>query len=207
MTSILAIDTASERFAVAWADDGTGDVRAVEGEAARDHSRPLIEAIREVAEGALDGLSAIIVTTGPGSYAGLRVGIATAEGLALARGVPVYGVSTLEAAAAVSPATGTWTVVHPIGRGEFAVQEWSDGQPAGELRVVAGGDLAGTRLKGEGASIAGGTDVGPRERTLAAIELRRDAIASGSIDAGVEAFYIREPHITRPRRATMAPGT
>lgn len=207
MTSILAIDTASERFAVAWADDSTGQVRAVEGEAARDHSRQLIEAIRDVAGDQLDRLTAILVTTGPGSYAGLRVGIATAEGLALARGVPVYGVSTLEAAAAASAATGGWTVVHPIGRGEFAVQEWLDGQPASELRVVAARDLSGERVRGEGASVAGGTEIGPRERALAAIELRRGAIASGSIEAGVEAFYIREPHITRPRRATMAPGT
>jgi len=205
VTSILAIDTASERFAVAWRDTARAEPRVVEGEGAREHSRQLLEAIREAGSGMGD-LQAVIVTTGPGSYAGLRVGIATAEGLALARHVPVYGVGTLEAAAAAAPTDGTWNVIHPIGRGEFAVQAWANREAADAIRVVAGSDLADDRIKGEGAGPAGGIEIGPRERALAAFELRQDAIASGAAP-GVEAFYIREPHITRPRRATMAPGT
>lgn len=206
MTSILAIDTASERFAVAWLDTTTAEPRVVEGEGAREHSRQLLEAIREVAAQDMANLSAVIVTTGPGSYAGLRVGIATAEGLALARSVPIYGVGTLEAASAAGPVDGTWNVIHPIGRGEFAVQAWTDGKAIADIRVITATELSGDRVKGESASEAGGIEAGPRERALAAFELRRESVASGRA-AAVEAFYIREPHITRPRRATMAPGT
>ncbi|HKS90292.1 MAG TPA: tRNA (adenosine(37)-N6)-threonylcarbamoyltransferase complex dimerization subunit type 1 TsaB [Tepidiformaceae bacterium] len=206
MTSILAIDTASERFAVAWLDEAVGEPRVVEGEGARDHSRQLLDAIREVAGSDLASLRAVLVTTGPGSYAGLRVGIATAEGLALARGAPVYGVGTLEAAAAAAPHDGARTIVHPIGRGEFATQEWASGKATAEIRVVAGGELTGDRLTGEGAGALGGFEIGPRERVLAVFGPGRDAIAAKAA-SGVEAFYIREPHITRPRRATMAPGT
>lgn len=206
MTSILAIDTASERFAVALQGDG-GTVRAMEGDVGREHSRQLVEAIRVIAGDELGSLTAILVTTGPGSYAGLRVGIATAEGLALARGIPVYGVGTLEAAAAAGPAEGRWSIVHPIGRGDFAVQEWEDGEAQGELRVVAASDLTAERTRGEGAGSAGGTELGPKDRVLAALRLRHGAIQDGTASAGAEAFYIREPHITRPKRATMAPGT
>jgi tRNA threonylcarbamoyl adenosine modification protein YeaZ len=202
VTGILAIDTASERFALAW-QDATGLLRSMQSDDARDHSRQLIPAIEQLVEGSLASIEAIIVITGPGSYAGLRVGIATAEGLALARSVPVFGVSTMEAAAGNEPAQGDWTIIHPVGRGDFAVQPWRDGAPVGDIRIAHGNELSGPELKGESAGALGGIDVGPAARATSAIALRREAIAQGDTPAGVEAFYIREPHITRPRRAAM----
>jgi tRNA threonylcarbamoyl adenosine modification protein YeaZ len=205
VTGILAIDTASERFALAW-QDATGVLRALLSEEARDHSRQLIPAIEQVTDGAAASIEAIIVITGPGSYAGLRVGIATAEGLALSRTVPVFGVGTMEAAAGNEPTEGDWTIIHPVGRGDFAVQMWRDGAPIGDIHTAHRDELSGPRLKGEGAGPLGGIEVGPAARAASAIALRREAIARGDAPAGVEAFYIREPHITRPRRAAMGAG-
>lgn len=76
----------------------------------RDHAAallPMIEAV--LAEACLDvaALDLVAVTVGPGSFTGLRTGLATARGLALARGLPLIGASCFEAVAdAVAAAAG-----------------------------------------------------------------------------------------------------
>lgn len=187
---------------MAWAPE-SGRVQGYLSEAVREHSRQLIPAVEQVLGGDTSAITALLVTTGPGSYAGLRVGIALAEGLALARQVPVYGIGTMEAAAAAGPIDGEWTVIHPIGRGDFALQTWRNGAALDSISVESGDSLARENLKGEGAGVLGGAEVSPLERATAAISLRQAAIATGALKPGVEAYYIREPHITRPRRAAM----
>lgn len=59
----------------------------------------LVAALEQVGLGA-ERLSGVAVTRGPGSFTGLRVGIALAKGLALARGLPLVGVPTLDVVAA-----------------------------------------------------------------------------------------------------------
>ena len=59
----------------------------------------LVAALEQVGLGA-EHLSGVAVTRGPGSFTGLRVGIALAKGLALARGLPLVGVPTLDVVAA-----------------------------------------------------------------------------------------------------------
>jgi tRNA threonylcarbamoyladenosine biosynthesis protein TsaB len=60
------------------------------------------ELLRELGGGPAD-ITALVVGTGPGSFTGTRLGLALARGFALARGVPVAGVSTLDALAAGAP--------------------------------------------------------------------------------------------------------
>ena len=101
---VLAIDTALGACAAAVFDTGPGDLVARESVAmTRGHAESLMPLIERVmARSALDfaELDRVAVTTGPGSFTGLRVGIAAARGIALAAGKPAVGVSTLAAYAA-----------------------------------------------------------------------------------------------------------
>jgi len=98
---ILAIDTALEACAAAVLDTAQGAVVAHESIAmTRGHAEALMPLIARVMDAArLDfrELDRIAVTVGPGSFTGLRVGIAAARAIGLAAGVPVVGVTTLSA--------------------------------------------------------------------------------------------------------------
>ncbi len=199
MTTILCIDTASDRFAIAV--ERNGELASMEAEARHDHSRLLIPAIAEML--GADSPEAILVVIGPGAYAGVRVGIATAEGLGIARDIPVYGIGTLEAAA-LAAGVGTGTMIHPAGRGGFAVQQWENGRPVGSPVVSDLAGIAPRDLVGEGAGALGGREVSPRERAEAALKDRVPRIVRGSLETGAEAFYLREPSITVSRRQQSA---
>jgi tRNA threonylcarbamoyl adenosine modification protein YeaZ len=194
VNTVLCIDTASAAFALAVERDG--EVRSLQRDSNQDHSRLLLAAIDELLGGSrrLDG---IVVVRGPGSYAGLRVGIATAEGLALARNAPLVGVGTLEAVAAACPGTDC-VAVHPAGRGEWALQRFAAGRQVSPLTAVAEPDVPPGSC-GEGAGRMGGTDVTPEQRCRTALTLGSARLAEGGPD-GVDAIYLREPHISRPTR-------
>src|SRR5262245_15938740 len=99
---VLAVDTTSERESVALADGPV--VRAeVRLRTTDGHSRRLLPAIAFVLDAA--GLAAgdvegYAVAVGPGSFTGVRVGLSTVQGLALAAGRPCLGLSTLDVLAA-----------------------------------------------------------------------------------------------------------
>jgi tRNA threonylcarbamoyladenosine biosynthesis protein TsaB len=97
---ILAFDTATDVATVALAHKGE-----VLGERASRAVRVLqdVEVLLEAAGVRSDEVEGIAVGTGPGSYTGLRMGLVTARTLAFSLGVPVAGVSTLDALAAGAP--------------------------------------------------------------------------------------------------------
>lgn len=101
---ILAIDTALDACAAAVLDTEAGELIAQESQSMkRGHAEALMPLIGRViaASGvAFTGLGRIAVTTGPGSFTGLRVGLSAARGIALAANIPVVGVTTLGAYAA-----------------------------------------------------------------------------------------------------------
>lgn len=109
---LLAIDTSGPDCAVALARGGAGGPailqRATE-RIGRGHAERLMPMLEQaLAEAHLDfaDLERIAVTIGPGSFTGVRVGIAAARGLALALDVPAVGISTLDAIAAPAFRTG-----------------------------------------------------------------------------------------------------
>src|SRR5260221_14128563 len=102
---VLAIDTALEACSVAVID--TADAHAHHAYESlpmqRGHAEalmPLVARVLDRAQLDFSNLDRIAVTTGPGSFTGLRVGIAAARGIALAAGKPAIGLSTLSALAA-----------------------------------------------------------------------------------------------------------
>src|SRR6476661_1256333 len=101
---ILAIDTALDACAAGVLDTDAGRLIAQESQAMkRGHAEalmPLIARVIKEAGIAFASFDRIAVTTGPGSFTGLRVGLSAARGIALAADKPVVGLSTLTAYAA-----------------------------------------------------------------------------------------------------------
>lgn len=199
MSAVLAIDTASPAFALAFDGVPGEQPRVVESAADFSHAS-LLAAVEERLRGV--PLLAVVAVCGPGSYSGLRAGIATAQGLALAQGCILAGISTLEAVAAASqeppdpmPAL---TAIHPAGRGDFAAQEFRGLAAAGPMRIVAPEELVGLTLAGEGAAALGGREAPARERAAAALARYREGVLEPV--AELTAIYLREPTVTAPRR-------
>jgi len=105
-TTILAIDSATTRVVVAVGTLNGDLIDATDWPAGYRHGETLLPAIAALLE-RLDlapaSLGAIVVGTGPGAFTGLRVGIATAKGLAHALGLPIIGVPTTDALLVESP--------------------------------------------------------------------------------------------------------
>jgi tRNA threonylcarbamoyladenosine biosynthesis protein TsaB len=101
---VLAIDTALEACSAALLDTGEAAILASESTPmTRGHAEALLPVVRAVmaqARLSFADLDRIAVTIGPGSFTGLRVGIAAARGIALAAAKPVVGLTTLAALAA-----------------------------------------------------------------------------------------------------------
>jgi tRNA threonylcarbamoyladenosine biosynthesis protein TsaB len=138
---ILAFDTATDVATSALVSDGE-----VLGERASRAVTLLedVDALLRQAGAHTRELDALAVGIGPGSFTGVRVGLATARGIALALGVPVAGVSTLAALAAGAP--GAVPVVDARRKEVFILE--------GEPRVLAPSEVevkTGTTYVGSGA--------------------------------------------------------
>lgn len=134
---VLAIDTATSQTVVAvQADPGAEIVRDRWPSGHVHGERLLASIVRLLAEAQIEPeeLAAIAVGTGPGSFTGLRVGLATAKGLAFGLERPIAGIGTAEALArAAVPADGgaqTLVVLQPAG-------------PSGRYRTIVERDTAG----------------------------------------------------------------
>lgn len=129
---LLALDTAT-RFASLALHDGHMIRYEVTWDAGRQHTTQLMPRIvaaleeRHLGPGAL---SAIALALGPGSFTGLRVGMAVAKGLALARQIPLLGIPTLDILAAAQGGSRRGLVaVLQAGRGRLwaAHYRWRQG--------------------------------------------------------------------------------
>lgn len=147
----LAIDTAANFCSACIRDDGPDGVRAaVERDIGRGHAEMLTDVVAEALSQAGAGfgdLGSVAAVVGPGSFTGIRVGVAAARGFGLALDVPVVGITTLEALAADAVAAGETSAAVTVavrgGRGEVFMQSFDrSGMAAGDPFAVAESDAA-----------------------------------------------------------------
>jgi tRNA threonylcarbamoyladenosine biosynthesis protein TsaB len=220
-TLLAAIDTSTALGSVALFDAGrlvAEDSRRVSN-AHRESLLPMVDALLARVGWAPAGVARWAVGIGPGSLTGVRIGVATVKGIALATGAAIVGVTSLDALAHGVEAPGLLVSVVAAGKDEVFVQaRRADGAlvlapshlpiatVAARIADLAAGDAV--TLLGEAALLVDWRALEPHAslRTHAPHDLPR-AAAVGRIaldrpadDAdSLEPLYVRAPDITLPR--------
>ncbi|WP_339744550.1 tRNA (adenosine(37)-N6)-threonylcarbamoyltransferase complex dimerization subunit type 1 TsaB [uncultured Maricaulis sp.] len=207
--SLLVIDTTGSECSVALRVAGRPDLCRTDviGRGHAEYLAPMVAQMLEQAGVSPAQLTRIGVTTGPGSFAGSRVGVAFARGLALATGAVAVGIGNLAVLARSTGVTGPLVVLHDAKRGDVILQVWS-GQtvtpperlplPDVASRIEALAEPSG-QLAGSGAALVelvGWVDVGLTAITLPALldlaELADPGLSPPS------PFYARPPDAKLP---------
>jgi tRNA threonylcarbamoyl adenosine modification protein YeaZ len=227
---LLAIDTSGDTASLALFD-GDQPLAELTWQCHRNHSTELLPSLnRLLGQSRLEAgsITAIAVALGPGSYNGLRVGLATAKGLALSLGVPLVGLSTLEAEA--YPHADTGLPIYAVARAgrEYAAaayrgrgRRWRQIEAEHITTVAALCDKVTARTVFSGDAIAviaaelkqrlGAKAVitSPAGRLrragyLAELGLKRLQAGDQDDPASLQPIYLRKPQITKPRNRSQA---
>jgi tRNA threonylcarbamoyladenosine biosynthesis protein TsaB len=210
---VLAIETATSTAATALADE-SGLIGSVDIRAGRRHAELLhvaVASLLDMSGVSLDRLAGIAVDVGPGLFTGIRVGVAAAKGYAMALGVPVVGMTSLEILRRGCLAGGHREAVGVVDlrRGELA---WSLPPAAGEVALDRHGppaeltsDLAaylgrsdaegGAAVFGDRIVLAGRELSVPPVASLALGGLAVLAAGGGVDPADVEPTYLRDADV------------
>ncbi len=142
---LLGIETSTRRSSVAIAVEGVV-VHEVSHDAPRGHGAFLAPAIREALDAVDAAPDGVAVGIGPGLYTGLRVGMATAAAFASARGIPIVGITGLEALVARARNAGAEGAVVATIDARRGQVFWLVDEPAGEVDTegAAHGPVVGT---------------------------------------------------------------
>ncbi len=229
---LLAIDTSSAYASVALFD-GTAVVAEETWQARRrhdDHLFPAIERVLALGGSRVPDVTRVAVATGPGSFTGLRVGIAAAQGIARASDLALVGVPTCDAVAHPFASSGRRVcVLIDAGRGEhyaamYRMRRGTWGRTS-EIRVVGIDELVRTialetlfvgdvgavadalreRL-GRRAIVPSASVVVRRAGHLAEIGWARAEAGQTVHPDALEPVYIRPPTIHGPAREVAAPA-
>lgn len=206
---LLAIDTALSACSTAVYDSERGIPAGETLKMVRGHAEALMPQIARVmakAEIDFSALDRIAVTVGPGSFTGLRVGVAAARGIALAAHKPAVGISTLTAMAMrliVSDDSNPVVVVIDARNDQAYMQAF--GEKGRELNAPR---LAPLRTAFDGLPDGPVRIIGSAARKLAALNLRESFIEEGEapeiswvaalgatapIDGSPKPMYLRAP--------------
>lgn len=214
----LALDTCLAACSLAILD-GDRLIASHSEPMTRGHQERLAPMVRDsmIQTGlAFGALGRIGVTVGPGSFTGLRVGLAFAKGLALALKIPCVGVGTLEALAASAKSMGARVAVIDAGRGNIYLQIFDvagavtmpDILPLASAgaRLADRPDLGAFTLIGPGATLL--AEAMPEARCISLAAPAPEAVASLAARAIMEAprpLYLRPPDARPKAMQTSAP--
>ena len=209
---ILAIDSSHGMCSAAFFD-GEKVVSEIVEEMERGQAERLIPMIQEVLEKAnscFSDVETVAVTTGPGSFTGVRVGLAAADGIALAAGLPMIGVSVLEVLAWKFynryPDIEKVCLVLETKRDDYYVQCFEAGKPATQPAALPARDLTGlkghvfagnavNRLIGEIGTVPVADTAMPTAADIALFASKRTAEKKYP-----EPLYLREAEVTLCRK-------
>lgn len=226
---LLAIDTALNACSAAIVDGRQGEewrvlarVASSGGKGNAERLLPLLDQAKREAGIELADLDGVVATVGPGSFTGIRTALATARGLGLALGKPVWGVTTTAALAkaAAQPGHGTVAVIDAR-RDEVYIQVFNaDGSPASEPLLLAVSDAVALlpktplMLVGSGSALlkdAAGRDdlvLSPADPDPDPVIVAQLAALMPVPDHPPAPLYIRPPDAALPKepepRATLA---
>ena len=159
---LLAVETATAAPSLAlWRGDAlVAERRTDAGRATAEALLPALDALLADAGVALGEVAGFAVSIGPGSFTGLRIGVATVKGLAFGTPRPAVAVSTLAALARHAPGPEPVAAVLDARRGEVYAAGFERGAPAAwlpegvvEIGALARALPAGCRVVGEGAAL------------------------------------------------------
>jgi tRNA threonylcarbamoyladenosine biosynthesis protein TsaB len=223
---VLAIDTALEACSVAVLDtDRNPGLTSRSLPMARGHAEalmPLIAGVMSEAGAEFSELDRVAVTVGPGSFTGLRVGVAAARGIALAAGKPAVGLTTLAALAAPffdADETKSLLAVIDARHSHVYMQLFGPGgrsliapRLATVRDAVRAAMASPTRIVGNAARLIEAAWPDQERRTLAVSVVRAPDIvwvarlgAASAEDSGaVKPLYLREAD-ARPQQAGILP--
>ncbi len=204
---LLVIDTVGPWCAAAL--DVAGRLHEAGAEIGRGHAEvlaPMVEGLLTEAGLAAPELARIGVNTGPGSFAGTRVGVAFARGLALSTGAQAVGVGLLPALAlrACPDADRTVLAIHDAKRGDYLWSVFAPGEtqaptergPLSAAQTTAAA-IAHPIVTGSGAEAIDGPPFDPAPPLAALVSLTRQAPADAPPPAPI---YARPPD-AKPARS------
>ena len=204
---VLALDTSTPRGQVALVRISPGRAPEVLAEfvfeSDRSHNALVFEPLASILrEGPAP--EHVIVGTGPGSYTGIRIGIAAAHGLATGLGLPWSGHDSLSSLSDEE----TYHVVGDARRDGFYLATIRGGEWIGAAEIFPLTELV-ERLDSLTSPIYT-TDARPLDPRLlkaspSAVRLAKHATTAPSSRGPIEPFYLRAPHITQPKKALPLP--
>ncbi|MGI6362018.1 MAG: tRNA (adenosine(37)-N6)-threonylcarbamoyltransferase complex dimerization subunit type 1 TsaB [Bacillota bacterium] len=181
---ILAIDTAGKATSAALVDESTVIARCGLN-TGLTHSQkflPMVDSLLTLAEIDLADVEAVAVTIGPGSFTGLRIGIATAKAWSEALNLPLIPVSTLAAAAAAADHSGYVCPIFDARKNQVYCALFQDAKRIWEDQALSLTDLA-HKLPTEGRVLFCGDAVSVYEKELA--DLMTDRLQKPTLDKGL----------------------
>ena len=210
MKRVLAIDTSTATGRIAIAA-GETVLFASEFTSQRSHNSQIFLPLESALDTCNRELDLIAVGTGPGSYTGVRIGIASGIAIAMALSIPVIGIPS--ACAAAAAAGGVYTLLGDARRGATFLAEANGHQLEEEPELVEDGQLH-TRIEDYERSLFtfddkefpdGIVTTHPSASKIAVHAACLDQVELNRLqDIPPQPIYLREPFVTSPRKPGKA---